>query len=73
MLKRHSDNPEVLIDIDLAMVYLGLNQVEKALDHLEIELSKGQGSLFIKKIFFFNSLIGNQRFEEMKRTYTLAD
>ncbi|MFT6811280.1 MAG: adenylate cyclase [Saprospiraceae bacterium] len=69
MLERKLSQPTVLIDIDLAMVYLSLEEVDVALDYLDKGLSKGQGSLFLNTMPYFRRLKGNERFEGIKAKY----
>lgn len=73
MLERKLNNPDVTMDIDLSMVYLGLNEIDLAIDYLESGLSKRQGSLFVNTIPFFKVLDGNPKFELLKTKYLPKD
>jgi len=73
MIERKQSSPELSIDLDLAMVYLGLDKIEESLDYMEAAMANKQGSIFFNTMPYFRKLEGHTRFEILKKKYLPKD
>lgn len=67
--KRQASNPGMNMNIDLAMIYMGLGDEERAMDLIEKGLLMGQGSHFLNYLPIFQPLRGHPRYEAIRKQY----
>lgn len=71
MLKRKKDNPDILMEIDLALVYIGLGRYSEAISCLDAGLEAGQGSIFVNSMPIFRKLEHLDKFKEVLQKYKI--
>lgn len=69
--KRKSLDDEVILDMDYAVIYLGLNDLDNAFYHLEKAFEQNVGGLYISSDLLWVSVQNDPRFAPLAKKYKL--
>ena len=69
--EREQTDPDVILDMDFALIYYGLNDMNKAFEHLEKAFEKRLGGFYISSDPIFEDLKKDHRFEPLMKKFKL--
>lgn len=69
LAQREKLEPEILLHMDYAVIYTGLNDLDKVFFHLEEGLKQKAGIFFVKTATIFNELRNDTRFDKLMSEY----
>ncbi|NNF22358.1 MAG: tetratricopeptide repeat protein, partial [Saprospiraceae bacterium] len=71
LLKRKVENPDLQVDVDLSLIYIGLEKFDLALECLDAALASGQGSIFVNSMPIFQKIEHLEKFRIIKSNYNI--
>ena len=73
IIKRSNKETNVLLEIDLAILYTGFGDFDKALNHLEKAINEKYGIIYLKTHYGFKELRNKERFINLLHKVGLKD
>ena len=68
--ERQKEEPDIVLDMDMTMVYVGLEDWENTYLHMENSLKKKMGGLFLNSHPMWEEVRNKPRFKELMRKYS---